>query len=102
MMVLCVLVARNRIYLSQLKEEGNIGYSGIKERTGPAGLQRIEIRVWSTVKIPESPLARFLFCLFLSASQSHSFFSWNRMVFFCFTGYMGGKKLYIMSAMCYV
>ena len=86
------MVARNRIYLSQLKEEGSIGYSGIKERTGQAGLQRMEIRVWSTVKFPESPLVGFLFCLFLSASQSHSFFSWNRMVFFCSTGYMEEKK----------
>ena len=60
--------------MSQLKQEGSIAYSGIKERTGQAGLQRIEIRVWSTVKSPESPLSGFLFRLLLSASQSHSFF----------------------------
>ena len=83
--------------MSQLKQEGSIAYSGIKERTGQAGLQRIDIRVWSTVKSPESPLF-----VYFSLLVNLILFSWNRMVFFCFKGYMGEKKLYITSSTCFV
>lgn len=86
-----VLVARTEAYWSQFQQEGGTNYSGIEERVGQAGLRRMETGARSTVKRPERALfLGFLFiCFFLPIGLIN--LSYNRMIFFYFTGDIGEK-----------